>query len=345
MLGVILGRHRHTATPHATPPLPLTRKLEKAPPWLAPSTLSTTISEDSPPPVSAAIGSVHSLLSVIAPIYPSPVLCQLASHLRQQPVRCCPPAQGAQVRSWERACVPWRLPAPLPLHAPLCPPTCAALLHAPCCRGAGGMQPPFKPASTHARVHACTRSLRCHCACAHNPPMQAPAHSTAAAAAATAALAAAAAATATGVCTHVRKRARTHARTHARMHTCTHSGERQASTAGIRQRPLPVHAGMVGGLQPPSEAGEEQERLCAGQGVIFVLEDAQLEVAQVGKVGGQGKGRGADRRGLCLCLRFHTQTRCSSKGSRLHSGHVRQPHPSLGRNTRFSVHTLRPTRC
>ncbi|KAJ9530313.1 hypothetical protein QJQ45_023600 [Haematococcus lacustris] len=40
---------------------------------------------------------------------------------------------------------------------------------------------------------------------------------------------------------------------------------------------------MVGGLQPPAEQEEQEERLAAGQGVIFCLEDAQLEVAQVGK--------------------------------------------------------------
>lgn len=40
---------------------------------------------------------------------------------------------------------------------------------------------------------------------------------------------------------------------------------------------------MVGGLQPPAEQDEQEERLAAGQGVIFCLEDAQLEVAQVGK--------------------------------------------------------------
>lgn len=41
---------------------------------------------------------------------------------------------------------------------------------------------------------------------------------------------------------------------------------------------------MVGGLRPPSQQDEEEEQVAAGQGVIFVLEDAQLEVAQVGKV-------------------------------------------------------------
>lgn len=41
---------------------------------------------------------------------------------------------------------------------------------------------------------------------------------------------------------------------------------------------------MVGGLKPPSVEEEEAARQAAGQGVIFVLEDAQLEVAQVGKV-------------------------------------------------------------
>jgi rRNA small subunit pseudouridine methyltransferase Nep1 len=41
---------------------------------------------------------------------------------------------------------------------------------------------------------------------------------------------------------------------------------------------------MVGGLQPPSLEDEEEQKRVSGQGVIFVLEDAQLEVAQVGKV-------------------------------------------------------------
>ena len=41
---------------------------------------------------------------------------------------------------------------------------------------------------------------------------------------------------------------------------------------------------MVGGLQPPSLEDEEQEARSSKQGVIFCLEDAQLEVAQVGKV-------------------------------------------------------------
>ncbi|GAX82698.1 hypothetical protein CEUSTIGMA_g10124.t1 [Chlamydomonas eustigma] len=40
---------------------------------------------------------------------------------------------------------------------------------------------------------------------------------------------------------------------------------------------------MVGGLQPPSLEEEEEQKRVSGQGVIFVLEDAQLEVAQVGK--------------------------------------------------------------
>mmetsp|Transcript_13873 Transcript_13873/g.24304 ORF Transcript_13873/g.24304 Transcript_13873/m.24304 type:complete len:231 (+) Transcript_13873:135-827(+) len=41
---------------------------------------------------------------------------------------------------------------------------------------------------------------------------------------------------------------------------------------------------MVGGLQPPTSVQEEEdERVAAGQGVVFCLEDAQLEVAQVGK--------------------------------------------------------------
>lgn len=43
---------------------------------------------------------------------------------------------------------------------------------------------------------------------------------------------------------------------------------------------------MAGGLKPPSEAEEQQEKIAAGQGVVFCLEDAQLEVAQVGKVSG-----------------------------------------------------------
>lgn len=42
---------------------------------------------------------------------------------------------------------------------------------------------------------------------------------------------------------------------------------------------------MVGGLKPPTSVQEEEEeRVSAGKGVVFCLEDAQLEVAQVGKV-------------------------------------------------------------
>lgn len=40
---------------------------------------------------------------------------------------------------------------------------------------------------------------------------------------------------------------------------------------------------MVGGLKPPSLEAEEELKKAGGQGVIFVLEEAQLEVAQVGK--------------------------------------------------------------
>jgi rRNA small subunit pseudouridine methyltransferase Nep1 len=40
----------------------------------------------------------------------------------------------------------------------------------------------------------------------------------------------------------------------------------------------------VGKLAPPAEDEEEAVALAQGQGVIFVLDDAQLEVAQVGKV-------------------------------------------------------------
>ena len=42
---------------------------------------------------------------------------------------------------------------------------------------------------------------------------------------------------------------------------------------------------MVGGLKPPSVQDEEEAANAKGQGVIFCLEEAQLEVAQVGKVG------------------------------------------------------------
>ena len=41
---------------------------------------------------------------------------------------------------------------------------------------------------------------------------------------------------------------------------------------------------MVGGLKPPTVEAEELAVKAKGQGVIFVLEEAQLEVAQVGKV-------------------------------------------------------------
>jgi rRNA small subunit pseudouridine methyltransferase Nep1 len=39
------------------------------------------------------------------------------------------------------------------------------------------------------------------------------------------------------------------------------------------------------GLQPPPREEEEEAVKAEGQGVVFVLDDAQLEVAQVGKVG------------------------------------------------------------
>ena len=42
---------------------------------------------------------------------------------------------------------------------------------------------------------------------------------------------------------------------------------------------------MVGGLKPPSVQEEEDASTAKGHGVIFCLEEAQLEVAQVGKVG------------------------------------------------------------
>ena len=41
---------------------------------------------------------------------------------------------------------------------------------------------------------------------------------------------------------------------------------------------------MPGGLQPPSEEEEKQQAAAKQQGVIFVLEQASLEVARVGKV-------------------------------------------------------------
>lgn len=41
---------------------------------------------------------------------------------------------------------------------------------------------------------------------------------------------------------------------------------------------------VAGGLQPPPIEVEEEAVHAQGQGVIFILDDAQLEVAQVGKV-------------------------------------------------------------
>lgn len=43
---------------------------------------------------------------------------------------------------------------------------------------------------------------------------------------------------------------------------------------------------MVGGLAPPAAEEEQRREAEAGQGVVFVLEGAQLEVAQVGKARG-----------------------------------------------------------
>ncbi|GBG00270.1 hypothetical protein Rsub_12996 [Raphidocelis subcapitata] len=40
---------------------------------------------------------------------------------------------------------------------------------------------------------------------------------------------------------------------------------------------------MVGGLEPPPEEEEQRREVEAGQGIIFILEGAQLEAAQVGK--------------------------------------------------------------
>lgn len=41
---------------------------------------------------------------------------------------------------------------------------------------------------------------------------------------------------------------------------------------------------MAGGLQPPSEEEEKKAAAAKEQGVIFILENASLEVARVGKV-------------------------------------------------------------
>lgn len=41
---------------------------------------------------------------------------------------------------------------------------------------------------------------------------------------------------------------------------------------------------VVGGLAPPAAEDEERQQIEAQHQVIFVLESAQLEVAQVGKV-------------------------------------------------------------
>ncbi len=41
---------------------------------------------------------------------------------------------------------------------------------------------------------------------------------------------------------------------------------------------------MAGGLQPPSAEEEQNKAAAKQQGVIFVLENASLETAKVGKV-------------------------------------------------------------
>lgn len=41
---------------------------------------------------------------------------------------------------------------------------------------------------------------------------------------------------------------------------------------------------MVGGLRPPPKEAEEEQAASTSQGVIFVLESANLEIAKVGKV-------------------------------------------------------------
>lgn len=44
---------------------------------------------------------------------------------------------------------------------------------------------------------------------------------------------------------------------------------------------------MAGGLQPPSAEEEEEKAAAKQQGVIFVLENASLETAKVGKARSQ----------------------------------------------------------
>ena len=58
---------------------------------------------------------------------------------------------------------------------------------------------------------------------------------------------------------------------------------------------------MAGGLQPPSEEEERRQSAAKQQGVIFVLENASLEVARVGKV-------------RVLRLSNHTCTLCMMRG-------------------------------
>lgn len=51
----------------------------------------------------------------------------------------------------------------------------------------------------------------------------------------------------------------------------------------LKDRCCPTES-MAGGLQPPSEEEEKKQAAAKQQGVIFVLENASLEVARVGKV-------------------------------------------------------------
>lgn len=69
---------------------------------------------------------------------------------------------------------------------------------------------------------------------------------------------------------------------------------------------------MAGGLEPPSQEAEAEAQATSQQGVIFVLENAQLEVAQVGKVINQAHAQ--DHCCCAVCINI-----CAQNGGVTHT--------------------------
>lgn len=67
---------------------------------------------------------------------------------------------------------------------------------------------------------------------------------------------------------------------------------------------------VAGGLQPPSQQEEAAKEAAKKQGVIFVLENASLETAKVGKVQPQCSPQHTFWTACLLLMPYMLQTRC-----------------------------------